>query len=69
MFLSRQQSNLLDRLKAYRNPQELYDYMLKTDKHFREFVDANKGKSAEQIAKENGIDLDGFRNLVHGFQI
>lgn len=49
--------NLTDLLSlAKGNPQELYDNMLKTNPQFAQFVEANKGKSPEEIAKANNID-------------
>ncbi|MCQ2465731.1 MAG: hypothetical protein MJ095_09125 [Oscillospiraceae bacterium] len=40
-----------------KNPDELYNELMKNNQQFREFVQNNQGKSAEQIARENGIDL------------
>lgn len=31
--------------------------MMKSNPQFAQFVEQNRGKSPEQIAKENGIDL------------
>lgn len=40
------------------NPQAAYDHMMRTNPQFAAFVRDNRGKSPEQIARENGIDYD-----------
>lgn len=39
-----------------KNADELYNSMLQNNPQFKAFVEQNKGKSIEQIAKENGIN-------------
>ena len=39
-----------------KNTDEVFDDMMKNNPQFRQFVEANKGKSVEQIARENGIN-------------
>ena len=39
-----------------KNPDDLYNQMMENNPQFRQFIEANKGKSVEQIAKENGIN-------------
>ena len=39
-----------------KNADELYYSMLQNNPQFKAFVEQNKGKSIEQIAKENGIN-------------
>lgn len=39
-----------------KNADELYNNMLQNNPQFKAFVEQNKGKSIEQIAKENGIN-------------
>ncbi len=57
------QNNLLSQIQQIKNmisgknPDELYNELMKNNQQFREFVQNNQGKSAEQIARENGIDL------------
>ena len=46
------------------NPQELFDYMLKTNPQFARFVDSCKGKSLEQIATEHGIDPNRIKDFI-----
>lgn len=46
-----------------KNPNAVMNAMMQNNPKFREFVNANKGKSAEQIARENGIDLDLLKQV------
>jgi len=46
------------------NPDAILNQMLNNNPQFRQFMDANKGKSPEQIAQENGIDMNMVRNLM-----
>lgn len=39
-----------------KNADEVFNDMMKNNPQFRQFIEANKGKSVEQIAKENGIN-------------
>lgn len=39
-----------------KNPDDLYNQMMENNPQFRQFIEANKGKTVEQIAKENGIN-------------
>lgn len=47
-----------------RNPQEVFNQMMQSNPAFRSFYEANKGKSPEQVAKEHGIDLNKFKNMM-----
>ncbi len=38
------------------NADDIFNDMMKNNPQFRQFVESNKGKSVEQIARENGID-------------
>lgn len=40
------------------NPEQIAQQMMQNNPQFRQFVEANKGKTPEQVAKENGIDLN-----------
>ena len=42
---------------AMGDPQELFDQLMRDNPQFRRFVDDNRGKSPEQIARDNGIDF------------
>lgn len=39
------------------NPEQLMRSMMKSNPQFAAFVEQNRGKSPEQIAREHGIDL------------
>ena len=39
------------------NPEQLMQKMMSTNPQFAAFVNQNKGKSPEQIARENGLDF------------
>lgn len=43
---------------AGKNPDTMFSDLYNNNPQFRQFVDANKGKSPEQIAQENGIDIN-----------
>lgn len=45
------------------NPQGLAN-MVQSNPKFNEFVANNKGKSVEQIARENGLDISIVRSLI-----
>lgn len=38
------------------NPGAMYERMMQTNPQFADFVKSNRGKSAEQIAQDYGID-------------
>lgn len=62
MLNNSNQGNLLSRIMAIKNmlegknADELYNNMIQNNPQFKDFVEQNKGKSIEQIAKENGIN-------------
>jgi len=37
--------------------------LMQRNPNFKAFVDANRGKSPEQVAKEHGVDLSQFKNM------
>lgn len=63
------QNHLLDKIKLIKqvangNPNAIFSQMLNQNPQFRQFVERNKGKSAEQILSENGIDLSILKDLL-----
>ena len=46
------------------NPELIAQQMMQSNPQFRQFVEANKGKNPEQVAKENGIDLGSFMSQL-----
>lgn len=50
--------------RIMQNPNAAFDEMMNSNPQFAEFVKQNKGKSAEQIARDYGIDLGAVKNLL-----
>lgn len=46
------------------NPEQIAMALMQRNPQFKAFVEQNKGKSPEQIASENGIDLSMLQNLM-----
>ena len=46
------------------NPDQIAMQMMQNNPQFRKFVESNKGKTPEQIAKEYGIDLNQIKNML-----
>ena len=72
-LLSRQQpqnnGNIIGQLAGIRdlmsgNPQAVFDNLMRSNPRFAEFVRQNQGKTPEQIAAENNIDMDQIRSLL-----
>lgn len=55
-----------DFLSMLNNPNAVYEKMMASNPQFKEFVEKNKGKSPEQIAKEYGIDFNLVKNVING---
>lgn len=47
-----------------KNPDAVFNQMLQSDPQFAQFVKDNKDKSPEQIAQENGLDLNMIKTLL-----
>lgn len=66
MLNNSQNQNLLSQIQSInnmlngKNPDELFKQLMQNNPQFRQFYEANKDKTPEQIAKENGIDLTNF---------
>lgn len=52
--------SLLDAMRTS-DPATLAQQMMESNPQFRQFVEQNKGKSPDQIAREHGLDLGMFR--------
>ena len=46
------------------NPEQIARQMMRSNPQFRQFVEANKGKTPEQVAQEHGIDLNQFKGMM-----
>lgn len=49
---------------AMTNPNDMFNKMMTTNPMFRKFVEDNKGKSAEEIARHYGLNLNMLNNLI-----
>lgn len=59
---------ILQNLNKKNNPNNMFSNMLNSNPQFRQFVEENKGKSPEQIAKEHGIDYNEVIKLASRFK-
>lgn len=46
------------------DPEQIAQQMMQSNPQFRQFMEQNKGKTPEQVAKENGIDLSQFKGMM-----
>lgn len=58
-----QVANVLKMLRSG-NPDQIAQQMMQSNPQFRQFVEANKGKTPEQVAREHGIDLSQFKSMM-----
>ena len=54
-----QVANLMKMLRSG-NPEQIAQQMMQNNPQFRQFVEANKGKTPEQVAKEYGLDWNAI---------
>lgn len=47
-----------------KNPDELYNQLMQDNPNFRKFIEDNQGKTPEQIAQENNIDIERIKNYI-----
>lgn len=59
------QNNLVSIIQMLKsgNPEQIAMNLMQRNPNFKAFVDANRGKSPEQVAKEHGVDLSQFKNM------
>lgn len=58
-----QVANVLKMLRSG-NPEQIAQQMMQNNPQFRQFVEQNKGKTPEQVAREHGIDLSQFKSMM-----
>lgn len=46
------------------NPEQIAQSLMQQNPQFRAFVQANQGKSPEQVAREHGVDLSALMKQV-----
>lgn len=54
---------LINSLKSG-NPNIIFNQMMNNNPSFRSFIEQNKEKSPDQVAKENGIDISQFMKML-----
>ena len=59
----RQVANLMKMLRSG-NPEQIAQQMMQINPQFRQFMEANMGKTPEQVAQEHGIDLNQFKSMM-----
>lgn len=50
-------------MMRHTNPEQVMRQMMQSNPQFAEFINANKGKSPEQIASEHGIDINAIKQM------
>lgn len=58
-----QVANLVKMLRSG-NPDQIAQQMMQSNPQFRQFVEQNKGKTPEQVAREHGIDLSQLKGMM-----
>lgn len=56
-------AQILSMLKSG-NPEQIAQNLIQRNPQFKEFMEANKGKTPEQVARENGIDFSQIKNML-----
>lgn len=46
------------------NPEQIAKNLMQQNPQFRAFVEANQGKTPEQVAKENGVDFNKILGMM-----
>jgi hypothetical protein len=46
------------------NPDQIAQQMMQNNPQFRQFVEQNKGKTPQQVAQENGFDLNQIMGMM-----
>lgn len=55
--------NVIQMLKSG-NPEQMAAKLMQTNPQFKSFMESNRGKSPEQVAKEHGVDLSQLKNMI-----
>ena len=61
-ILPKQGNNLMQVMQMLQqgDPEQIAEQMLQSNPKFKQFMEMNKGKTPEQVARENGIDLNAL---------
>lgn len=46
------------------DPTYMFNNMMNTNPQFRQFIETNRGKTIEQVAQENGIDINALKHIM-----
>lgn len=46
------------------NPEIIAQNMMQSNPGFKKFIESNKGKTPQQVAQENGIDLNQIIRMI-----
>ena len=59
-------SQIMQVMKMLRsgNPEQIAQQMMQNNPQFRQFVEQNKGKTPEQVAREYGVDLNQLKSMM-----
>ena len=63
-FAMMEQIQNIQKVISGNDPNKMFDYLLKNNPQFAKFIEVNKGKTPEQIAKENGIDFSVIKQFL-----
>lgn len=55
--------NVLQMLKSG-NPEQIAQNLMQQNPQFKAFMEANRGKTPEQVAREHGIDLSQLKSMM-----
>lgn len=47
-----------------RNPQQVFEQLMRTNPSFAQFVRENRGKTPEQAFREHGLDYENYRGML-----
>lgn len=56
-------AQILSMLKSG-NPEQIAQNLMQKNPQFKTFMEANKGKTPEQVARENGLDFSQIKNML-----
>ena len=51
-------------IPSNKNASSIFSMMMQNNPQFRQFMNANAGKTPEQVARENGIDMGMLNALM-----
>lgn len=60
--------SLIGAMRSGADPKAFAEKLMMQNPQFKSFYEANKSKSVEQIANENGIDMSVLQNILNNFK-